>query len=340
MTDGSPPPDRHLLGRWAPWIVLVVIVATLGVLVFVWRESGRDRGSAGLSEPFVYDVERYRHIPAGQIGYREIATVETGMAQVTALAAGPEGEIVVGGDRVVRVYGPDGAARETIPVEETPLALATTPEGGLLVAGRSTVAERERGGPFRRLITLTGERVRITSIALDRDSVYVADAGTPVVWRFTRRGELVGRIGEKDPDRNIPDFNVPSPYFDLLVAPDGLLRVVDPGRHRITAFTPEGDLELAWGLASLALPGFGGCCNPSHLAMLPDGRFVTSEKGIPRVKVHDAEGEFVTAVVGAEGLATETGPCDVAVDPKGRILVLDPGARAVRIYVPKGGQGR
>jgi len=128
---------------------------------------------------------------------------------------------------------------------------------------------------------------------------------------------------------------VPSPYFDLLVAPDGLLRIVDPGRHKITAFTEGGDLELSWGKPTLEIEGFGGCCNPSHIAMLEDGRFVTSEKGIARVKVHDAEGRFVTAVVGPAGLDTETGPCDVAVDSKGRILVLDPGRGVLRIFAPK-----
>ena len=101
-----------------------------------------------------------------------------------------------------------------------------------------------------------------------------------------------------------------------------------------------GDLEFAWGKPSFELEGFSGCCNPSHFAMLPDGRFVTSEKGIPRVKVHDADGSFVTAVVGCDGLDTETDPCDVATDLEGRIVVLDPGKAVVRIFESKGGSDR
>ena len=34
---------------------------------------------------------------------------------------------------------------------------------------------------------------------------------------------------------------------------------------------------------------FFGCCNPAQLAVLPDGRFVTAEKGIPRVKIYSRE---------------------------------------------------
>ena len=74
--------------------------------------------------------------------------------------------------------------------------------------------------------------------------------------------------------------------------------------------------------------------------MLPDGAFVTSEKGVPRIKVHDGRGEFVTAVVAAENLSTDIEPCDVAADGRGRILALDPGAGLVRIFEKKGGPGR
>jgi len=35
-----------------------------------------------------------------------------------------------------------------------------------------------------------------------------------------------------------------------------------------------------WGKRS-GIADFFGCCNPAHLALLPDGRFVTSGKGIP-----------------------------------------------------------
>ena len=92
----------------------------------------------------------------------------------------------------------------------------------------------------------------------------------------------------------------------------------------------------SWGTPSYALEGFSGCCNPAHLAVLPDGRFVTSEKGLARVKVYDDQGRFETAVVAPDQLDTEAGPCDVAVDGTGRILVLDPGRGVVRIFEAKG----
>ena len=54
-------------------------------------------------------------------------------------------------------------------------------------------------------------------------------------------------IGARDPDRNIRGFVVPSPYFCVRMAPDGLLRVTNPGEHQIEAYTLDGDLETGVG---------------------------------------------------------------------------------------------
>jgi sugar lactone lactonase YvrE len=329
------PPDRHLLGRWTPWIVVVVLLAVVGVVVATWRESGRDRKPADLDPAFVYDVDRFKDVPPEKIGYREAARVETGLQGATALAVGPGDEIVVGGDERVLVFASTGARLGELAVDEAPLCLAVAADGVLYAGSSRAVARGPLAGPLEPFLEVPGEKARLTSIAVGKDSLFVADMGARAVWRFGRDGRERGRIGLRDDDRNVPGFVVPSPYFDVLVAPDGLLRIVDPGRHRISAFTTDGYLELSWGEASFALEGFSGCCNPSHIAMLPDGRVVTSEKGLARVKVHDAHGRFETAVVGPAGLDTETGPCDVAVDSDSRILVLDPGRGVVRIFVPK-----
>jgi hypothetical protein len=157
----------------------------------------------------------------------------------------------------------------------------------------------------------------------------------------------LGRIGQKDESRNIRGFIIPSPYFDVAVAPDGLLRVVNPGEHKIEAYTFDGHLEVSWGQRGLDVPAFCGCCNPAAMAILPDGRFVTGEKGIPRVKIYGPEGKFECVVVGPDILApnfsatTETRddlrlhPVDLAVDGKSRILVLDPNAGKLRIFEAK-----
>ena len=83
----------------------------------------------------------------------------------------------------------------------------------------------------------------------------------------------------------------------------------------------------------MEIEGFCGCCNPSHFAILEDGSFVTSEKGIPRVKIYDRLGRLASVVAGSDRFDEGTVGLDLALDSAQRILVLDPARRAVRIFV-------
>ena len=77
-----------------------------------------------------------------------------------------------------------------------------------------------------------GEKAVFSSLAVYKDNVFVADAGNRIVYRYDLKGQLINLVGVKDKDNNNPGFVIPSPYFDLAVTSDGLLRVVNPGKHR------------------------------------------------------------------------------------------------------------
>ncbi|MDP6381257.1 MAG: hypothetical protein QF662_07935, partial [Phycisphaerae bacterium] len=114
---------------------------------------------------------------------------------------------------------------------------------------------------------------------------------------------------------------------------------------RIQAYTFDGDLEFSWGEFSNGIEGFCGCCNPVSFALLPGGGYITAEKGLTRVKEYDADGKFVGVVAAPKEFPDHAGACslteplacitkglDVAVDSKGRVLVVDPIAGNVRIF--------
>ena len=183
---------------------------------------------------------------------------------------------------------------------------------------------------------------------MGENDVFAADAGNRVVLRYDKSGKLAGRIGEKNKERNIPGLIMPSPYLDVVLARDGLLRVNNTGRHRVEAYTPSGDLEFSWGKPSNAIEGFCGCCNPIGLALLPDGRYVTCEKGLPRVKVYSPEGVFESVVAGPESFPENAksginktradcmlGGLNAAVDSQQRIYILDLVANDVRVMKRK-----
>ena len=65
------------------------------------------------------------------------------------------------------------------------------------------------------------------------------------------------------------------------------------------------------------------------------GSFVTSEKGLPRVKVYGKDGTFKAMVAGPESFRPGTVGLDLAADSMGRVLVLDPARSQLRFFTPR-----
>ena len=217
--------------------------------------------------------------------------------------------------------------------------LAVSPDGVLHVGLKDHIELFDPQGRRVAKWNSPARKTWLTSLAVGDNDVFASDAGNRTVYRFDRSGKLLGRIGEKDKAREIPAYVVPSPYFDLGIGSDGLFWVVNPGFHQFQAFTFDGQLEKKWGQPSFAIEGFCGCCNPSYFTRLADGRFVTSEKGLPRVKVYSAGGKFESVVAGSEefpkyfeNINTAPIPMDVAADAEGAIHVADTLGRVIRVY--------
>jgi hypothetical protein len=275
------------------------------------------------------------------------------MHEARAVAVGPDDRIYVAGDKAIRIFSPDGKKLKNRELEGAPFCVAVggaehESPGRIYVGMREHVEVFNADGKRESVWGRPGKRSVLTSIATAEEDVFVADAGMMIVWHYDPQGKLLGRIGKRDEAQGFPGFIVPSPYFDVAIAPDGLLRVVNPGLHRIEAYTFDGHRELFWGIRGMGVEAFCGCCNPANIAILPDGRVVTAEKGISRVKVYGPEGKFECVVVGPETLepnpsaAVETRdelrihPADLAVDSRSRVLVLDPAIGSVRVYEHKG----
>jgi hypothetical protein len=303
-------------------------------------------------ESFQLDLSEQLAIDPGLIRFRQVAELPLDLNEARAVAAGPEDRIYVAGDRAVHVLGPDGRQKLTIQLEGSPTCLAV---GGAdhVVPGRVYAGAEGRielfdaTGQPAGIWEGLGDEAMLTSIALAAQDVLVADAANRVVLRLDQDGRITGRIGDRPTGNGSSAFIIPSPYFDVAVSPDGMVHVVNPGARRIETYTPAGELETVWGEAGSDLGRFFGCCNPSHFARLPDGRFVTSEKGIPRIKLYDPQGAFDCVVAGPQQLAVSHAALgdprsaqgqrvyDVATDSQGRILVLDVAMRSVRIFVSR-----
>jgi sugar lactone lactonase YvrE len=221
------------------------------------------------------------------------------------------------------------------------------PDGTLYVSLRTHVEVFDASGNRRAVWEAPQARAWLSGLLATADTVYAADSGNRVVWRCDRSGRVISRLGEKDPARGIPGLVLPSPHLVVVGHPDGRLRLNNAGRHLVETYTPEGERVSAWGKPGMGIAAFCGCCNPIALAVLPDGRIVTAEKGLPRVKVYQPDGRLDCVVAGVESFPenlratrgesrndTLNLSLDVVADPRGRICILDPVSATVRVMVP------
>ncbi len=336
---------RHFLGKALAGGALAALAGGTAWMSRLWRGPSAPVSPSArrkLGDEFFYDVERFRHVPEELIRYRQVAELDPQLRAVRSIAIGPDGTIAVAGEKRVRLLSPDGAIRLDMETAGLPRGLSWRGDE-LLVGVRDHLELYSPDGTLR-LAFAPIEGAHLTSVDLIDDDVFAADAANRMVWHHDRSGKLIGPIGARDEERGIPGFVVPSPFFALRIAPDGLLRVVNPGRHRVEAYTFRGDLEFSWGTTSMAIDGFCGCCNPVNFTILPDGRFVTCEKGLPRVKIHAADGTFESVVAppalfpeneaacaGGDASTCTRGGLDVAVAPDGRIHILDIVTRRIRV---------
>ena len=323
-------------------VALAIIAAAVAIITL---DTTGEKGS-GLSKDFTYDLNDIAKIDPNQILYEELGEpIRTGFTESHAIVVVPDGTIYTAGDKAIRMFSEKGQMRDEIKLIETPTCLDVTTDGKIYIGMKDHVEVYNNQGQCLSSWKSADNDAILTSIAAYKNDVFVADAGNRIVIHYDAGGNVINQIGKKNVDKNIPGFLVPSPHFDLAVAPDGLLRVVNPGMLRIEAYTFEGDLEFWWGGFSTDLDGFIGCCNPATFTMLEDGSYITCEKGLVRVKIYDPDGNFVGVVAGPQQLVEtgvaqicylpencQKGGFDVAVDAKGRVFVLDTIKNIVRIF--------
>ena len=325
--------------RGIPAWIWGIAVAALVVVVALLVAGDR---TEDLSEDFRFDVSRYTQVDSSQVLFAETGRLEPGLTHLSAVAIGPGGRVHVAGAGAVVVYDVTGSEVERYPVEGTPGCMAVAPDGEILLGMRDHIAVLDAHGAPQAPWPKIDEKAYITSIAVDEGSVFVADAGQRVVLRFGRDGALLDRLGEEDRARGIPGFIVPSPFLDVAIDQQGALWVVNPGRHGLENYREDGELMSSWYRPSMEAEGFGGCCNPTHIAFGRDGALVTTEKGLSRVKVYGPDrvllgfvappGAFDEDPDAAFSGDLESPLLDLAVDEAGRVLVVDGRRRAVRIF--------
>jgi hypothetical protein len=300
------------------------------------------------AKPTGDDWSRFAKVDPALIAYQSDGEFSAEFRHPRRIIVDNQDRVILAGDTAVLIFNRDGQKQSVIQLTRPPFAIATGPHDNLLYIGlHDHVDVFGMDGKAVGSWPVIAPNAYLTSIAFAGDNVYLADAGNREIVRCDLNGVITARFGRKGVDAGNPGFIVPSPYFDIVSTADGHLTVNNPGRHRVERYSLDGQFVGTWGEASYAADGFCGCCNPVYVHALADGNTVTSEKGLTRIKVFRPDGTLKGYVAGPEQLGGDlaaaqqaTDDCrkgcgfDVASDSAGRVLVLDPIRRRVKLFKP------
>lgn len=315
--------------KYKKLVNLILIVLALAIAIIIARDFVQNRGGKNIENPYAFDVSEYQKVDPAEILYKEEKVLQLKVGEPKGIDY-YDGVIYMIADSSLIQLNLQGQMLKEVKLDAAPTAVAAGNQ--LWVALKNQVIAFDQDGNEMQRWNDFGPRSVITSLAVSPEFVYVADAGNRLVYQFSHQGELLQQIGERNDDKAVPGFVIPSPYFDVALNEEDYLWAVNPGRHSLENFNADGAMRSSWTASSVKTEGFSGCCNPAHMAIMEENAFVTSEKGIVRVKVYDQHGKYIGVVAPPDMFDDDAKAPDVCVDEEGRVILLDFNRKQVRVF--------
>lgn len=308
--------------------LIILAVVIVGVIVGDYISKRPDKMDANI---FEYNIDELKKVNEDLIHYKETKNFKIGFEEPAAITIEND-KIYLAGDKKIKIIETSGKLLSEIELSDKPNGVEVS-DGKIYVIFEKQIQVFDENGSLLQKLNFTDDNSFITAVAVDGNNIFVADAGTRKIIRFSADGEILKEFDGKETDDAF-GFIIPSPYFDIDINEDGDLWVVNPGLHTFENYTSEGTLRTFWKSSSMKIEGFSGCCNPAHFTFLPDGSFVTSEKGLVRIKIYKPSGEFSGVVAAPNKFVKkiEGKAPDVAADKLGNIYALDFDKKLLRVF--------
>ncbi len=314
-------------------IIIFLIVLAVVIIAVIAGDYLSGRPDKSAPNPFAYDVNDFKNVPEELIHFTESKNFKLGFEQATSITIDSD-KLYVTGDKKLQVIDLSGKLLSEINLQDKPKTVEVYNDK-IYVSVNNQILVYDLNGSLLSEWENSDENSMITAISALENNVFVADAGRRKVIRYSLQGEKLAEFDGKADEGVVHGFIIPSPYFDLDINTDGDLWVVNPGLHALENYTEDGNLREHWNNTTMQTEGFSGCCNPAHFTFLPDGRFVTSEKGLVRIKTYKPSGEFEGVVAAPSKFKDEGEAPDIATDRQGNIYALDFDKKMIRVFEPK-----
>jgi hypothetical protein len=314
-------------------ITIFIVVLALALIAIVVADLLKNRTDKRPDNPYALEYDDLRNVNPDLISHRETKNFRLKGDSLGAMII-DSASIYVSMDQNILVLDFNGTIKQTIPVTETVKSLAKCSDHNLVVGFNNYIAKIDGNGTILAKTKPVNDKSVITNLAVYKDRILFADAGNRTIYELDKDLNQVNSFEGKREEGALHGFIVPSANFDLAFTNSGELWVVNPGLHAIENYDSSGKMRAFWEATSFRLDGFSGCCNPARIAIMNNDSFVTSEKGIVRIKIHDPSGKFVSVVAPPSKFKEDGKAPDVAVNNNGIVYALDYDKKMIRIFEP------
>ncbi len=315
------------------WINIVLVLALGVIAVVVVADYLSTRPGKRPPNPFAFDVSEYESVEESQISHRETRQIRVADSKAVHIACHNNTIYLLTTD-YLQVITPQGEELHSFSLAQTPNCLFVCPDMGIVIAFENFLASFSHEGDIHFRSAPTPDNAVLTSVVVLEDKIFVADAGNKQILVFNRELEQTNTFKGESGVSASHGFILPSVHFDMAANHDDELWVVNPGLHSIQNYATDGRFRGQWGKPSFASEGFSGCCNPSYISFLSDGRFVTSEKGLVRIKIYKESGELESVVAPPDAFKNGLRAPAIATAENNLIVALDFDKSMIRIFEP------
>jgi sugar lactone lactonase YvrE len=245
------------------------------------------------------------------------------------LAVDAHGQLYAAGDSGITVFDAAGRLKRRWSTMRPVLSVAVAGDG-TVYAGQT--GQIEIFDPAGKLVNAWRDEAllgRVTALGFVPDGVLAGDAADRAIRHFDRHGKFLNNIGKDNP---VHGLLIPNGVVDFAVDAHGVIHAANPGKHRVERYLPSGELLGHIGRFHGTDPaGFGGCCNPTNVAVRD--RIYVTEKAGPRAKVYDFSGNL-QGVIASAAFDPNCKNMSVAVDGRGLVYVADTVKLAIFVFEP------
>lgn len=312
---------------------IIVVGGVLIIALFFLLMKGKEKQRR--INPWEYSVEEFRQVDDSVVSHRETKRIRLGHEDPMDIAF-KKGNLFILFEKSLQIIDMEGNEKQFFSWNDADAICLDVNNGGqvLIAYDRYLRLYSENGEMLAQSDSLP-ENSGITSLALGNNRIFAADGGRREVLILDNQLNSINSFKGESGVSSMHGFILPGNQFSLNINAEDELWITNPGMHQLQNYTHEGRLRGGWGDASFGPEGFSGCCNPSFFAFLGDGSFVTSEKGMVRVKIHRESGEFVSYVAPPDSFGNSYRAPALAVDEQDNIILLDFEQLMIRIFSRK-----